>query len=243
MCDLLDLLQREPDGVSLVQAAEVAELPKSSAFRYLVTLEQRGYVERDPQTGDYRLGLAFLPMQARQVEFLTRVAHPYLDALQSEFGETSNLGLLDGHRVVYLDMVESPHTMRLVARRGDRDPMHSTALGKAIAAQLPETQVRAILRAEGMPRHTSRTITTQREYLAHLATVRDRGFALDDEENEVGARCVGVALSAGNLPLALSVAGPAARLTLERVPLIAQRLQATAAELAAELGVGPATGA
>ncbi|MEN3284471.1 MAG: IclR family transcriptional regulator, acetate operon repressor [Solirubrobacteraceae bacterium] len=237
VCDLLDLLQREPGGASLARAAEVTKLPKSSAFRYLVTLEERRYVERDPATGDYRLGLALLPMQARQLDVLTRRARPYLDRLQAEFGETANLGLLDGNRVVYLDIVESPHAMRLVASRGDRDPLHSTALGKAIAAQLPDDRIRAILRAEGMPKHTDRTLTTQRDYLAQLDVVREQGYAVDDEENEVGARCVGVALPSENLPLAISVAGPAARLTSERVPEIAQRLQTAAYELAAELGM------
>jgi DNA-binding IclR family transcriptional regulator len=237
VCDLLDLLQREPAGASLARAAEVTKLPKSSAFRYLVTLEERRYVERDPATGDYRLGLALLPMQARQLDVLTRRARRYLDRLQAEFGETANLGLLDGNRVIYLDIVESPHAMRLVASRGQRDPLHSTALGKAIAAQLPVEQVRAILRAEGMPRSTDHTITTQRDYLAQLHVVREQGYAVDDQENEVGCRCVGVALPSGNLPLAISVAGPAARLSSERVPEIAERLQATASELAAELGM------
>jgi IclR family acetate operon transcriptional repressor len=237
VCDLLDLLQREPGGASLARAAEVTNVPKSSAFRYLVTLEERRYVERDPVTGDYRLGLALLPMQTRQLDVLTRRARPYLDRLQAEFGETTNLGLLDGNRVVYLDIVESPHAMRLVASRGDRDALHSTALGKALAAKLPVDQVRSILRDEGMPRHTQRTLTTQREYLAQLDLVRKQGYAIDDEENEVGARCVGVALPSENLPLAISVAGPAARLTSARVPEIAERLQTAAHDLAAELGM------
>ena len=240
VCDLLDLLQREPGGASLARAAEVTNLPKSSAFRYLVTLEARRYVERDPVTGDYRLGLALLPMQARQLDVLTRRARPYLDRLQAEFGETANLGLLDGNRVVYLDIVESPHAMRLVANRGDRAPVHSTALGKAIAARLPVDRVRAILREEGTPRHTDRTITTQRDYLAQLEIVRERGYAVDDGENEVGARCVGVALPSQNLPLAISVSGPAARLTPELVPDIAERLQSAATSLAAELGMADA---
>ena len=237
VCDLLDLLQREPGGASLARAAEVTKLPKSSAFRYLVTLEERRYVERDPATGDYRLGLALLPMQAQQVDLLTRSARPYLDRLQAEFRETANLGLLDGHRVIYLDIVESPYAMRLVASRGDRDPLHSTALGKALAARLPVDRVRAILRQDGMPKHTDRTITTQREYLAQLDVVREQGYAVDDGENEVGVRCVGVALPGENLPLALSVAGPAARLTSEQVPEIAERLKSIASELAAELGI------
>jgi IclR family acetate operon transcriptional repressor len=237
VCDLLDLLQQEPDGTSLVRAAEVTKLPKSSAFRYLATLEARRYVERDPATGNYRLGLALLPMQSRQLDVLTRRTRPYLARLQAAFGETANLGLLDGNRVVYLDIVESPHAMRLAARPGDHDPVHATALGKAIAAHLPVERVRAILKAEGMPRLTQRTVTTQRDYLAQLEDVRREGYAVDDEENEIGARCVAVALPSDRLPLALSVAGPAARLTPDLDPTIAKRLMEACSDLAAELSL------
>jgi IclR family acetate operon transcriptional repressor len=174
-------------------------------------------------------------MQSRQFDVLARRAHPHLERLQQEFGETANLGLLDGSRVVYLDIVESKHAMRLAARPGDHDPLHATALGKAIAAQLPVERVRAILKGEGMPRLTDRTITTQRDYLAALEGVRADGYAVDDGENEVGARCVAVAVPAGHLPLALSVSGPGARLEAQQVPAIAQRLREAAAQLAVEL--------
>jgi len=237
VCDMLDLLQQEPDGTSLVRAAEVTRLPKSSAFRYLATLESRRYVERDPASGDYRLGLALLPMQTRQLDVLVVRARPRLTQLQAEFGETANLGLLDGNRVVYLAIVESPHAMRFAARQGDRDPIHATALGKAIAAGMPSDRVRAILRAEGMPGFTEHTITTQRDYFAALERVREDGYALDDEENEIGARCLAVAVPIARLPLAMSVSGPAARLTPAVVAKVARRLMTAAAELADELAL------
>ena len=242
VCDLLDLLQREPDGTSLVRAAEVVKLPKSSAFRYLATLEERRYVERDPVSGEYRLGLALLPMQARQLDLLARRARPYLEQLQSEFGETANLGMLDGSRIVYLDIVESSHSMRLAARPGHRDLLHSTALGKAVAARLPEETVRAILKAEGMPRLTEHTITTQKAFLSALEEGRESGYAVDEEENEVGARCVAVALPSGDLPLAVSVSGPAARLQPDLVPAIAERLGEVTASLGEDLSVAPVDG-
>ncbi len=235
VCDLLDLLQQEPDGTSLIRAAEVTKLPKSSAFRYLATLESRRYVERDPETGEYRLGLALLPMEARQLDVLTRRVRPYLARLQAEFGETANLGLLDGHNVVYLDIVESDHAMRLAARPGDRDQVHSTALGKALAAGMPSDRVRAILKAEGMKRLTARTITTQGAFMDALEEVREAGYALDDGENEDGARCVAAALSGRNLPLAISVSGPAARFKSEQVPKVTARLIETAREIDRQL--------
>lgn len=237
VCDLLDLLQREPNGTSLARAAEVTELPKSSVFRYLATLEGRRYVERDPDTGEFRLGLALLPMQARQLSTLTRRVRPHLERLQAEFGETANLGLLDGNGVVYLDIVESNHSMRFAGQPGDRDALHVTALGKAIAAQLPPDRVRDILRTQGMPRRTPNSITTQRDFFAALEHIREQGYAVDEEENEVGARCVAVALPSAYLPMAISVSGPAARFTPDLVPVVAERIGEAAAALAAEVGL------
>jgi IclR family acetate operon transcriptional repressor len=236
VCDILDLLQDAADGVSLVEVAQAAELPKSSAFRYLATLESRRYVERDNATGDYRLGLAFLPLHSRQLDALTQRARPALEALRDEFEETCNLGMLDGGRVVYLDIVESMRSMRLAARRGDRDPIHSTALGKAIAADLPPDRVRAILSTEGMPKMTAHTLTTQRAYFAALEEVRRQGYALDDGENESDGRCVAVALHGLRIPAAISLSAPATRLPLERVPDAVGALTRATEQLALELG-------
>src|SRR5918996_3981827 len=231
VCDILDLLLEDTDGVSLVEVAEVTELPKSSAFRYLATLEARRFVERD-DAGDYRLGLAFLPFQSRQLELLTQRARPRLEQLRNKFEETVNLGMLDGHRVTYLDIVESLKSVRLAARPGDRDWIHSTALGKAIAALLPVERVRDILAAEGMPRLTSSTITYPQTYLDELAKVRERGWAVDNGENESDGRCVAVPLIGSRLPLAVSLSAPASRLPMDRVGEIAAVLTDVAAQLA-----------
>jgi IclR family transcriptional regulator, acetate operon repressor len=182
VCAILNLLQESINGVSLIDIAQATELPKSSAFRYLWTLESHRYVERDLDSGLYRLGLGFVGMQSRHVEVLRQRARPLLERLRDEFGETVNLGILDGDSAIYLDIVESRRSVRLAASCGDRDPIHSTALGKAIAAHLPEPQVKEILTGSGMPARTVNTITSIDDYLAELAKVRERGYALDDEE-------------------------------------------------------------
>jgi IclR family acetate operon transcriptional repressor len=224
--------------VSLVQVAEVTELPKSSAFRYLATLEARRFVERD-DAGDYRLGLAFLPFQSRQLELLTQRARPRLEQLRNKFEETVNLGMLDGNRVTYLDIVESLRSVRLAARPGDRDWVHSTALGKAIASRLPVERVRDILATEGMPRLTAATITDPQAYLAEIDVVRERGWALDNGENEPDGRCVAVPLAASRLPLALSLSAPAGRLPMDREEEIAIVLADVATQLAEDVGAHP----
>jgi IclR family transcriptional regulator, acetate operon repressor len=224
VCDILDLLQDASTGVALPDVAEVTGLPKSSAFRYLVTLEARRYVERDPDTGNYRVGLAFLPLRARQFELLARRLRPALETLRDRFEETINLGLLDSDRVIYLSILESPRSVRLAARSGDRDPIHSTALGKAIAAHLPVERVRQILAAEGMPRLTERTITDVEDYLNELQQVRESGFSVDDGENELDGRCVAVPLLGSRLPAAVSLSAPAVRLPPAQVGEVARAI-------------------
>lgn len=234
VCDILNLLGGAPEGVSLVAIADSTGLPKSSAFRYLATLESRRYVERDPVSGDYRLGMAIVPLQAREAERLVQRARPHLKRLRDELGETVNLGRLDGARVIYLDILESPQAMRLAARRGDYDYLHSTALGKAIAAGQPEKRVREILASEGMPRFTDRTITDPGAFMRELERVRRRGFAVDDGENERDARCIAVRLP-GLLDEAISVSAPGARLTKGDVSTVGARLSQVAADLNADL--------
>ena len=127
-------------------------LPKSSIFRYLATLEARGYVERDGERGRFRVGRRLVTLHSRRLELLARAARPRLDALRDRFQETVNLGVLDGDRVSYLQIVESPQAMRFAAREGDRDPIHSTSLGKAIASQLSREHVRGSWRARACRR-------------------------------------------------------------------------------------------
>jgi IclR family acetate operon transcriptional repressor len=232
--DILDSLQQSADGLSLAGVARASGVPRSSAFRYLATLEGRGYVEREPG-GRYRLGLSFLPLRARRVEFLAARARPYLEELRARFKETINLGVLDGAVIAYVEMLESPQAVRFSAQAGDGDPIHSTALGKAIAAQLPEDDVRRILAVGGMARRTSRTIIDPDEFLRELERVRGRGYAVDDRENEEEGRCVAVALPAGRIPAAISLSAPAARFPLARADDVAPALNRAATRLAAEL--------
>jgi IclR family acetate operon transcriptional repressor len=210
VADILDALRQAPAGVSLGAMAEATGLPKSSVFRYLATLEARGYVQKHPQTGDFTLGVA-LPSQRQYLDLLARQVRPVLERLRDRFGETVNFGVLDGDRVLYLEIVESAKAMRWAARSGDRDYVHSTALGRAIAATLAESQVRGIVARAGMPALTSRTLTHVDDLLRTLEDVRANGYALDDEQNEDGARCVAVALRIPHVSSGISVSAPAVR--------------------------------
>lgn len=233
--DLLEVLHGSPNGVPLQALTESLGLPKSSIFRYLSTLQARGYVERDPVSGHYRSGRAFLSFVTDQVETLTARARPLLEGLRDRFGETINLGMLRGRRVAYLEIVESPRAMRFAARKGNRDPIHSTALGKAIASRLPDRQVRRILANEGMPQLTSRTITDTEVFLKELVVIRERGYAVDNGENEEDGRCVAVPIPDHRLGAAISLSAPQARFPFSGVDQVADALRRAAAELAGDL--------
>ena len=236
-CDIFDLLIENPDGLTTTELSSMTGVHRATIFRYLRTLETRRYVEHDEESGVYRFGFAFLPLYSRQVDALVQRMRDHLESVRDQFGETANLGLLDGSRVIYLDIVESNKSMRLAARPGDRDPIHSTALGQAIAASLPEERVTAILDKEGMPALTSRTITDRKAFMTRLAQVAERGYAVDDGENEPGGRCVAVPLLEGRIQAAVSISAPASRLEMDRIPEVADALKKVAVDVADEFGL------
>ncbi|RIQ22845.1 IclR family transcriptional regulator [Jiangella rhizosphaerae] len=220
---MLNVLQESPEPMSLVEIHRSIGMAKATAFRYLWTLEKHRYVERDG-SGRYGLGLGFVGMQSRDLDVLKERARPWLERVRDETGETTNLGVLDGNAVRYVEVAESHRTVRMASSPGSRDPLYCTALGKAIAAQLPEEHVRELLEQVEMTPRTKNTITSADEYMKQLTTVRLRGYAVDDGENEDDGRCVAVAILSSRLPAALSVSGPASRFSLKAVSDVAKTL-------------------
>ncbi|HLT57565.1 MAG: IclR family transcriptional regulator [Limnochordales bacterium] len=238
--DVLEAL-RDAERLSLAELSERVGQPRSSLFRILDTLECRGYVEHLPDVDGYALGLAAASLAGRHTvsAALRRVARPVLTELAEELGETVNLGMLLGAEVVYVDMVESHYAMRMNVTIGSRSPAHSTSLGKALLAFAgPEVDLQRLL-PPALPAMTPNTITDREQLLKELKVVRARGWSLDDEENEPGARCVGAPIlgNQGSAVAAISVAGPASRLSDDRVPQVARLITAAAGKIAAELAV------
>lgn len=235
VCDILDLFAARGGSLSFGSLVTETGMPKGTMVRYLSVLEARNYVDRDADTLEYRLGTAALGLRSEATERLLEVAHPYLEALRDASGETVNLGLLSGRRISYVAIVESQRGVRLAAKPGDRDYIHCTALGKAVAAQMPEAWVRETVQAEGLPPRTDRTITTLELLLQELEQVRRQGWAMDDRENENDGRCIGVSIPSGPIPAAVSVSAPSSRLPLTGVPELTSRIRDTVAKIAAGL--------
>lgn len=233
--DILDLLRQRPGGATLKELTQVTNMPKSSVFRYLATLESRGYVERIERDGVFRLSAAFISTEAHHLELLANRARPRMEELRDRFGETVNLAVLDDTRIVYLEIVESRRSMRWVVAKGDREHLHSTALGKAVAMTLDDQHVASILEAAGMPSRTERTIADPEAFLAEIARARVNGYAIDDEENEQGGRCVAVPIRGSNPKAALSLSAPTSRLSITEAGGVAEVLEATASQIAEEI--------
>ncbi|NDL61087.1 IclR family transcriptional regulator [Phytoactinopolyspora mesophila] len=213
---MLNLMQESVEGLSLAEISSTIDLAKPTTFRYLWTLEAAEWVERDPN-GQYRLGLGFVGMQSRALTILQERARPWLESLRNDTGETANLGVLTGKNVVYVETVPSHRDVRMSRDEGSRDPLHCTALGKAIASLQPEARVREILERTDLSARTTNTITTIDDYLDDLTKVRRRGYAIDDRENDIDGRCVAVAVHGTNIPAALSISGPASRFTMKHI--------------------------
>lgn len=232
VCDILDVIAaREP--VSLAEIALACELPKTSAFRYLATLEARRYVDRVGETAEYRLGLAMMNFQSNHFDSLIEVATPLLEQIRDEFEETANLGVLTGSYVSYLAIVESRKSVRLAARPEDKDSVHCTALGKAIVSQMSDQKVHELL-GDRYERQTYKTLTTWDALQRDLELVRANGFAVDDEENEVGGRCVAVAIP-GPFQAAISLSAPVTGLAEKELDDVARKLRAVAEKIAQSL--------
>jgi len=218
--DLLELLRDSRTPLRLADVARRLRMVKSSAFRFLCTLERRGYVDREETNGDYRLGMACAGYsRAMKAQPLTQIALPHMRMLLERFGETVNLAVLRGGQIFYAEILESPHSFRMAARVGTTAGVHSTAVGKAIAAFLPRDEVAAMLGASGLPRLTARTITTPRAWQRELLRTRARGFSEDNAENEPGACCVGAPIFEAvndRVLAALSISGPADRIQIVR---------------------------
>ena len=157
---------------------------------------------------------------------------PLVAGLEEAFHETANLAVLDGDLVLYAGQVPSRQRMRMFTEVGRRVLPHSTGVGKAMLSTMPEPQVRALIERTGLPRFTPQTLVDAEGFIADLRRSRARGFAADDSEQEVGVRCIAVAVPGLGQPAAISVSGPAARITDAVVPSVVEALHAAAAELA-----------
>lgn len=190
--DVLQVFDQGAPSLSIGQISLQLGMPKSSVHRLVATLEQRGFLTREAGNGRYRLGARVLQLASVALAGLElrQNARSQLERLSHELGDTVHLAVLDEGDVIYIDKIESPRKVQMISHVGGRAPAHCTGLGKAMLAYRPEHEIRRIAAERGLHAYTPSTITNVEELLAHLATVRLRGYAIDQGEHESMVRCV-----------------------------------------------------
>jgi DNA-binding IclR family transcriptional regulator len=229
--DLLEQFHEDVDELGVTELSKRLKLHKNNVFRLLATLESRGYIEQNRATENYRLGLKSLELGQTFIKQmgLLRQAKPVLEKIVQSCNETSYVTIFKEGHVVYLDVLETDMTVRVVSRVGSRLPAYCTASGKVYLANLSEDEINEILPSEGLKTYTPTTIGTRSELKNQLEKIAAQGYAIDDEELDQGVRCVAAPIRdyTRRIVGAISISGPSMRLTNDRIqedliPLVLQ---------------------
>lgn len=239
---ILECFGPERTDLRLVEIAEVTGLHKSTLYRLLEAMRAHRLLGFDAESGRYHPGLKLFEIGSLAAGrfHLERHAHPTLEHLATVSGETAHLCVLDGSEVIYIAKVECTRTLRIPSAVGQRNPAYCTGVGKAILAFLSPQQIESHISSTPLKAFTRKTITSASELKANLRQIAARGYAIDDQEREEGVRCVAAPVRdhTGAVVAAISIAGPATRVTKERIAELARLVLAAADEISAALGSG-----
>lgn len=238
---IIEVLAAHPAGVALQQLCAEAGLAKSTGHRLLGSLVGLGYAAQDSTSGKYRLTLKMFEISSGIVNSMDimSVAKVHLERLAQRTGDAVHLVIRDASDIVYIYKTESG-PMRMSSRVGLRSPLYCTGVGKAILATLPPAEVEQVWSASSPKKLTDHTVTDLPGLTEQLAAVRAGGYAVDDEENELGIRCVAVAIPGpkGRADSAFSISGLAPYMSPERIRRIAELALETRADILRDLGFG-----
>ncbi|WP_353114451.1 IclR family transcriptional regulator [Microbacterium sp.] len=231
--DVLEGLAAAGGQSSLTQLVDRTGIPLGTVHRMLQALAQQGYVRQDPDTRLYALGPTLIRVGGMSGRLLGSWSRPILNALVEATGETATLSLLDGADIVYIAQVPSPHNLRMLTQLGRRIPAASTAAGKALLSLLDDEQVADLFARHPVEPLTRRTIVDPAQFVDELAVVREKGFAVEDGEHELGVRAFAMPVR-GERPMAVAVSGPDTRLSTEGILAQVPTMQDVVARLEVE---------
>ncbi|MHB1474920.1 MAG: IclR family transcriptional regulator [Dermatophilaceae bacterium] len=234
---ILETMADAGGTLGLSQLATRANLPLPTIHRFVRTLVDLGYLRQEPSR-QYALGPRLIWLGESSARMLGTWARPYLSDLVDSLGESANLAMLDGEQIVYVGQVQSRQSMRMFTEVGRRVSPHCTAVGKALLALIDPADVQALLRRTGMHAHTEHTITDPQAFAAELEQVLEQEYAMDEGEQELGVRCVAVAVPRAPSRIALSISGPATRMTDDLVARAVPLLTDAARRLSDDLASG-----
>ncbi len=239
---ILERIARSRRGLTFAQLTRYFDFPKSSVHTLVLTLEREGYLQRDDATGRYVTGLKLVHLAGMTLDsvVLRERATPVLRGLVADTGMTAHLAALDRDEVTIIAKVDRPGAHRIATWVGKRMDAHCTSVGKCLIAHVPEEDVDRLIADRGLLRHNEYTIVSPVRLKHELARIRAVGYALDDQEEELGGRCVGAPVwnREGRVVAALSVSGTTDRINTDTMDAIIARVRQAAAAVSAELGFG-----
>jgi IclR family transcriptional regulator, KDG regulon repressor len=241
--NILEVLATQRDGLGITAIAKRTGLSKSTVHRILISLALRGYVEHETTSSNYRLGLKYIEIASYYINSLElqTEARPFLWDLTSELGLTAHLGILDAHEVVYVEKLDVFPGVRLYSQIGYRVPAYCSSLGKCLLSGLSSDDLEAAMTHCSFERFTDKTITNLRDLKKNLRLVRERGWALDDEEHDIGHRCIGAPIFdyRGDVVAAVSASGPITVLSDDRINQVVDKVRNSAMKISQRMGYVP----
>jgi IclR family transcriptional regulator, KDG regulon repressor len=235
---ILDAFSASQKEFGVNEISRLLGMHKSTVSRLCATLEQAGYLARDPATEKYRLGARIQQLTGAASIDLRAAARDVLHQLVETSGETVTMVVRDGLDVVTIEVMDGPKMVRMQARVGARTQVHASAGSKAILSNLPPDEVSRVIDAWPLARLTPNTITDKAELLRHLQQTRERGYSIDREELEIGLRCVGAPVrdQSGQVVAGIAVSGPRHRLNEEELVRLGEVVRQAAEAISARLG-------
>lgn len=238
--DILALFDKGHEELGNAEIARLVDLPIGTASGLIYTLKVNHYLDQNPVNRKYRLGLKLAERAAVLMDQLDlrKISAPLLEELRDWCGESVNLGIRDGSEVVYIERMFGNHSLGIRSELGRRGPLHSTSLGKAILSFMPAAEQLGLLEQYQFTRVTPLTITDPQKFMQELALTRQRGYAIDEQENEMGGRCVGAPVfDRFGYPIAsISISVPVQRFPVEEVNKFGQKLIETAGKISRQMG-------
>ncbi|WP_019120749.1 IclR family transcriptional regulator [Brevibacillus massiliensis] len=241
---ILDLFDEQDQELKITDISARMQLHKSTVHSLLKTLQLHGYIDQNPENGRYRLGMKLFERGNFVIHGLDirKVAKRYLVDLSMKTGQTTHLVIMDGKEGVYIDKVEGPLATILYSRIGRRIPVHSSGVGKVLVAWKSEAELSSILAGYHYAAHTSRTITNEQDFRNELEKVRQQGYAIDNQENEPGVRCIAVPIwnHSGQVIAAVSISTLVSRVDDRELEHFLHLLKEAADEMSEQMGYGVA---
>ncbi|MBU8918050.1 IclR family transcriptional regulator [Bacillus sp. FJAT-29953] len=238
--DVLEIFLTTNSELSVKEISEKVNLSKSTVHGIIKTLEHRGYLQQNPDDLKYRLGIKLFELGNFVGKHLDirSIARPIIKDLVNELNETVHLVLLNRNEIIYIEKEDGPRTLTMYSHIGKRAPVHCTGVGKAILANLSDQEVDRLLSIQNLQSFTEFTMTDKEEIKNHLKSIRECGYAVDDEEIELGLKCIAAPIfnHQGNVIASISCAAPKIRLDEERLPKVIAGIRKAALEISKALG-------